>query len=55
MCGIPFMPAENYIAKLIAKGYKVAICEQLEDPKQAKRNSKKRCYKSCNTRNCNGI
>lgn len=36
MCGIPFHAAENYIAKLIAKGYKVAICEQLEDPKQAK-------------------
>lgn len=36
MCGIPFHAAENYIAKLIGKGYKVAICEQLEDPKQAK-------------------
>ena len=36
MCGIPFHAAENYIAKLISKGYKVAICEQLEDPKQAK-------------------
>ncbi len=36
MCGIPFHAAENYIAKLIGKGYKVAICEQIEDPKQAK-------------------
>ena len=36
MCGIPFHAAANYIAKLITKGYKVAICEQLEDPKQAK-------------------
>ena len=36
MCGIPFHAADNYIARLIAKGYKVAICEQLEDPKQAK-------------------
>ena len=36
MCGIPFHAAENYIAKLIEKGHKVAICEQLEDPKQAK-------------------
>jgi len=36
MCGIPFHAAENYIAKLIEKGYKVAICEQVEDPKQAK-------------------
>ena len=36
MCGIPFHAAENYIARLIGKGYKVAICEQVEDPKQAK-------------------
>ena len=36
MCGIPYHAAENYISKLILKGYKVAICEQLEDPKQAK-------------------
>ena len=36
MCGIPHHAAENYIARLIAKGYKVAICEQLEDPKLTK-------------------
>ena len=36
MCGIPYHAAESYIAKLIEKGYKVAICEQVEDPKQAK-------------------
>ena len=36
MCGVPFHAAENYIARLISKGYKVAICEQTEDPKQAK-------------------
>ncbi len=36
MCGIPHHAAEIYISKLIAKGYKVAICEQLEDPKKAK-------------------
>ena len=36
MAGIPFHAAESYISKLIEKGYKVAICEQLEDPKQAK-------------------
>ena len=36
MCGVPYHAADNYIAKLIAKGYKVAICEQVEDPKQAK-------------------
>ena len=36
MCGIPFHAAETYISRLIAKGYKVAICEQTEDPKEAK-------------------
>ena len=36
MAGIPFHAAENYIARLISKGYKVAICEQMEDPKEAK-------------------
>ena len=36
MSGIPYHAAESYIAKLIEKGYKVAICEQVEDPKQAK-------------------
>ncbi len=36
MCGIPYHAADTYIARLISKGYKVAICEQLEDPKKAK-------------------
>jgi DNA mismatch repair protein MutS len=36
MCGVPYHAAEGYIAKLIEKGYKVAICEQVEDPKLAK-------------------
>jgi len=36
MCGVPYHAAEGYIAKLIEKGYKVAICEQIEDPKLAK-------------------
>lgn len=36
MCGVPFHSAENYIARLVQKGYKVAICEQLEDPALAK-------------------
>ncbi len=35
MCGVPFHSCEAYIARLIAKGYKVAICEQLEDPAAA--------------------
>ena len=36
MCGIPFHACEGYLNKLISKGYKVAICEQVEDPKMAK-------------------
>ncbi|MBR5679028.1 MAG: DNA mismatch repair protein MutS, partial [Clostridia bacterium] len=36
MCGVPSPAAETYIGKLIEKGYKVAICEQMEDPKLAK-------------------
>ena len=36
MCGVPFHSAEGYIARLISKGYKVAICEQTEDPATAK-------------------
>lgn len=36
MCGIPYHAVEGYLNKLISKGYKVAICEQVEDPKQAK-------------------
>ena len=36
MCGIPYHSAESYIARLIAKGYRVAICEQTEDPALAK-------------------
>ena len=36
MCGVPYHAVESYIAKLIAQGYRVAICEQMEDPKLAK-------------------
>jgi len=36
MCGVPFHAVDSYVSKLIEKGYKVAICEQLEDPKQTK-------------------
>ena len=36
MCGVPFHAADSYVAKLISKGYKVAICEQVEDPALAK-------------------
>ena len=36
MCGVPFHSADGYIARLVEKGYRVAICEQVEDPKTAK-------------------
>lgn len=36
MCGVPFHAANSYISRLVKKGYKVAICEQLEDPSNAK-------------------
>jgi DNA mismatch repair protein MutS len=36
MCGVPFHAADGYIARLVKKGYRVAICEQVEDPKKAK-------------------
>lgn len=42
MCGVPFHAYESYLARLIRQGYKVAICEQTEDPKEAK----KRGYKA---------
>src|SRR5438045_1291458 len=36
MCGVPYHAAEGYLAKLLRKGFKVAICEQMEDPKATK-------------------
>ena len=36
MCGVPFHAADSYISRLVAKGHKVAICEQMEDPKSVK-------------------
>lgn len=36
MCGVPYHAVEGYLNKLVSKGYKVAICEQVEDPKEAK-------------------
>src|SRR5215468_359713 len=37
MCGVPYHAAEGYISKLIRKGYKVAVCDQVEDPRLAKK------------------
>ena len=52
MCGVPFHAYESYLARLIRQGYKVAICEQMEDPKEAKkRGYKAHCrYRCCNNR-----
>ena len=36
MCGVPYHSVESYLSKMIENGYKVAICEQVEDPKEAK-------------------
>ncbi len=36
MCGIPYHAVDGYLTKLVSKGYKVAICEQMEDPKLTK-------------------
>ncbi len=36
MCGVPYHASESYIGRLVRKGYKVAICEQVEDPKTTK-------------------
>ena len=36
MCGVPVQAASGYVARLVEKGYKVALCEQVEDPSQAK-------------------
>lgn len=36
MCGVPYHAVESYLDRLVSKGYKVAICEQMEDPKLAK-------------------
>ena len=41
MCGVPFHAYESYLARLIRKGFKVAICEQTEDPKEAKKRGAK--------------
>ena len=36
MCGVPFHAADTYIARLVKKGFRVAICDQVEDPRKAK-------------------
>ncbi|MEC2073190.1 MutS N-terminal domain-containing protein, partial [Alkalihalophilus marmarensis] len=36
MCGVPYHSADQYMSRLVEKGYKIAICEQVEDPKTAK-------------------
>ena len=50
MCGVPYHAVDSYLNKLVEKGYKVGICEQVEDPSQA-RNRKTRDRAYCNARN----
>ena len=45
MCGVPFHAYESYLSKLIRQGFKVAICEQTEDPKEAKKRGSKSCVR----------
>ncbi len=52
MCGVTFHAANMYIAKLVEKGYKVAICEQIEDPKQAKGIVKRDVIRVVTPRDC---
>src|SRR5215471_3502302 len=37
MCGVPYHSVENYLARLLRKGYRIAICDQMEDPKLTKK------------------
>ena len=58
MAGVPYHSAQQYIDVLIEKGYKVAIAEQMEDPKLAKRTGKTRgdpCGNTGNHYQCPGI
>ena len=52
MCGVPQAALDTYIAKLIQKGFKVAICEQLEDPKKTKGIVKRGVVRIVTPRNC---
>src|SRR5581483_10185178 len=45
MCGVPVHAAESYLEKLIRKGFRVAVCEQIEDPAEAKRRGAKAVVK----------
>ena len=54
MCGVPFHAAETYINRLVKKGYKVAVAEQMEDPKLANGACETRGYTRCDPRNRHG-
>ena len=51
LAGVPYHSANSYISKLVSKGYKIAICEQVEDPKTAKGIVKRGSYKDNNSWN----
>ena len=50
MCGVPFHSSQPYISKLVDRGFKVAICEQVEDPKKSQGTGSKGCGQGCHTR-----
>ena len=51
MCGVPYHAVDSYLNKLVEKGYKVGICEQVEDPSQAKGIVKREIVRIVNARN----
>ena len=51
MCGVPFHAVDGYLNRLVSKGYKVAICEQMEDPATAKGIVKREVVRICHTWN----
>lgn len=55
MCGVPFHAANSYISKLVLAGYSVAVCEQTEDPKQAKGIVNREVIRVITPRNADGF
>ncbi len=53
LAGFPFHALDSYLPKLVRAGYRVAICDQLEDPKLTKNNCKEGCYRTNDARHYN--
>ena len=52
MCGVPFHAVDGYLARLVRKGFRVAICEQVEDPTRPRASSGARSCASCRPERC---